>query len=936
MRFSIYKIYKFIILCFIFNFNIYFTLFSNNAYINSIAIDADNKILAGGFYLNGNDFNYGANTNFVLARYNIDGTLDTTFNPDGGQPGIVTTTFFTASDFNPNAAIMPEIESVVTNPINPTNPPINIFPNINRNPQLNPFIPVFALPSNNILNNILTNSTINSSSGLLQSALSPAANFSPNVPIIEPIAPDFSNFSAAVYNPLVLGVTPQFTADENINIGYFAPNSSTVTTRIGNIGQNNSEINGIAIDSKGRIVAVGHLQRDLGIINTSNIDNNYFVIVRYNPDGSLDDTFNPQGTGSGMPGVFMLELGLDNVLTSVSIDAEDNIIAAGYLTVSNALSGTASISPASVVVAVIKCLENGSLDDTFNPLGLRSGIPGIVISNISAYPLISQSGLINNANAVTIDGNGKILICGVATISSYTGILVIRYNPDGSLDTTFNPDGINTPAGSVITDATVSGFNIGYSVGRGIKTVEIDGQEKIVITGYMNEDFDGNESNVVVIRYNEDGSLDSTFNPVNKTIESLPGIIITQIGSLSSSANSLDIDSTDLNNIKTVVAGYVSYKTELGFNEIPTDFYYKGTGFLTLRYNQDGTLDNTFGPNGQGYVITDIDNGAVQSGSLSYSFINSVAITNDNEIVSAGGALNNFYTNDFALARYTLAGILDTSFNPAGTPPGTVVTVIDNGQDMFENIFMGGTAPQVPNLTSIDVTPEELAEISPDFSAFAKPIILAPDDFSLVESAGFSITGKGHPKSTIHIAMTDYNTGATINMPAVCDDLGRWATEVKDISDGIYNISAKSKDPVSNLAFNSNSVQVNVKNNKIATNTINSQVNNLKENLYDSLENLNNTQVVEPKKFKLNDTTVNVSIGTNNSGTNNSQNSISNNINLNNNKVINNKIVKNVSNGLKNNKNNREFLTHNDKEYYISYGSEKKPYVVSHKDLSSD
>ena len=69
---------------------------------------------------------------------------------------------------------------------------------------------------------------------------------------------------------------------------------------------------------------------------------------------------------------------------------------------------------------------------------------------------------------------------------------MLRYNSNGSLDTSFDGDGI------VLTDFGANNYGIGYSV-----TTQADG--KILVAGTSEEDF-------ALVRYNSNGSLDTGFD----------------------------------------------------------------------------------------------------------------------------------------------------------------------------------------------------------------------------------------------------------------------------------------------------------------------------------------------------------------------------------------------------------------------------------------
>jgi uncharacterized delta-60 repeat protein len=98
-------------------------------------------------------------------------------------------------------------------------------------------------------------------------------------------------------------------------------------------------------------------------------------------------------------------------------------------------------------------------------------------------------------------------------------------------------------------------------------------------------------------------------------------------------------------------------------------------GFALARYNQDGSLDPTFGTGGQ--VITDFTAGE--------DVIQSIVLQSDGKIVAAGHS--NFTggsTEDFALARYNTDGSLDSSFGASGK----VVTDFNSRSDSVISIAL--------------------------------------------------------------------------------------------------------------------------------------------------------------------------------------------------------------------------------------------------------
>ena len=161
------------------------------------------------------------------------------------------------------------------------------------------------------------------------------------------------------------------------------------------------------------------------------------------------------------------------------------------------------------------------------------------------------------------------------------------------------------------------------------QSVAVQSDGKIVVAGYATV---GRASNIALVRYNMDGSLDKSFNGTGK--------VITAVGDGDCKGEGLALQSDG----KIVVAGY-SFKP--GGKD--------RAEFTVLRYNPDGTLDSGFGESGK--VTSEIGDSSDSA--------NSVALQDDGKIVVAG------YTfapgnNDFAVARYDSNGRLDTSFNGTG------------------------------------------------------------------------------------------------------------------------------------------------------------------------------------------------------------------------------------------------------------------------------
>ncbi|HSC76424.1 MAG TPA: FG-GAP-like repeat-containing protein [Pseudomonadales bacterium] len=334
----------------------------------------------------------------------------------------------------------------------------------------------------------------------------------------------------------------------------------------------------------GKLVAAGYTTYGTG--------NSGFALVRYNADGTPDTSFDGDGklttVGSGFEQAY-----------SVIQQANDGkLVAAGY---------------SDGYFALVRYTANGSLDTSFDGDGKLTTDIG---SGSKAYSLTQQA-------------DGKLVAAGTGwnNASGYDFALV-RYNADGSLDTSFDGDG-------KLTTGISTGDDYVYSLIQ-----QADG--KLVVAGYASN---GSDDDFALARYNADGSLDTGFDGDGK--------LLTDFGGNYDGAYSV-IQQVDG---KLVAAGYTSN----GGN----------TDFALVRYNVDGSLDTAF--NGTGKLVTAIG--------VSSDFANSVVQQADGKLVVAGTSWSgNNYSNDFALVRYNTDGSLDTTFNGTG-----ILTAAIGGSDEFAN-----------------------------------------------------------------------------------------------------------------------------------------------------------------------------------------------------------------------------------------------------------
>jgi uncharacterized delta-60 repeat protein len=377
--------------------------------------------------------------------------------------------------------------------------------------------------------------------------------------------PSNSEFAVARYN-----------ADGTLDTTF--GNGGTVTTLIMQMDSDS----GVAVQADGKIIVAGsaHLQVPFPTWESG------FVLLRYNPDGSLDSTFASAG--------FFFPTGSVSTARAVTVQADGRILAVGY---------AVNLDGSPVGVVVKRFNSDGSLDSSFGTGGQE------VISTMN----------LAQANAVALQADGKIVLAGDATSSGGSTFAVVRLNTDGSLDTTFNQTGI-----------VVTGLNQ-QDVANG---VAIQGDGRIVASG-MTTPTNG-LSEFALVRYNTDGSLDAGFGQGGK--------VFTIFGAANgSSALSVFLQSDQ----KIIAGGYAIFNSSTG------------TDFALARYNTDGSADTGFGSGGQ--VTIDFPGAQPVT-------INAVTIQADGKIIAAGNvAVADPSSIGFvAVARFNSDGSLDTTFGKAG------------------------------------------------------------------------------------------------------------------------------------------------------------------------------------------------------------------------------------------------------------------------------
>ena len=394
------------------------------------------------------------------------------------------------------------------------------------------------------------------------------------------------------------------------------------------VGLASAKANTVIVQSDGKIVAVGGA-------NVGNV--NQGIIVRYNSDGTLDNTFNG--------GVVTTVVGDNAVFNGVVQQADGKLVAVG----------SAGLNTTPQYIAV-RYNSNGTLDTAFG----NQGISTSVIQSISsaAYSVVQQT-------------DGKLVFTGYSSPANNPTaqrFFTVRLNGNGSLDTSFGS------GGAVFT--SIGNFGFGYQ----LFIQPADG--KIVIFGSGSDSFDA-------IRYNTNGSVDTTFGSsgianfvTGSFIQQCTCGLLQQDGKIimggygdnsfaliritSSGAIDNSYGSAGNGRVLTPFAA----PAEIFSLVLQSDGKVVAVGYMDnqialARYTTSGVLDATYGTGG--IVTTQIGSSArVLSGALQIT---------DGKVVVAGYSTPNLF-----VSRYNTNGTVDNGFGVVSSPNACSTALCAYGQ----------------------------------------------------------------------------------------------------------------------------------------------------------------------------------------------------------------------------------------------------------------
>ena len=466
-------------------------------------------------------------------------------------------------------------------------------------------------------------------------------------------------------------------------------------------------------------------------------------IVRLNPDGSLDQDFDP---------------GANDSVEAIVVQADGKIVLGGDFT---EIGGQLRNN-------IARLHPDGTLDMDYDP----------------------DAG--NTVFALAVQTDGKVLAGGLFTsIGGENKSMIARLNADGSADADFadtntntwvasiavQPDGKILMGGGFSSVADVARNNIArlYTDGSldknfvpviddGIYTMAVQADGKILVGGWFTE-IDGEERNNIA-RLNPDGSLDLDFNPnANDGIEV---IVVQADGKILVGGYFSEISGQARNNIARLNPdGFL----DIGFNPNADDFVESiavqadgkilvGGRFKTIgghsrnalaRLNTNGTVDTAFNPN------------PAQPESIHPARVWSIALQADGKILVSG-----FFSQIADLSRYRLArlnanGTGDSTFNASVGDNSMVNTIAVQPDGM---ILVGGSFQEIGGQTRhriarLNTNGTADTQFNPGASGTVNSITLQTDGKILV-GGNFSLVGYV-PTTTSRLYIARFNSDGTVD-----------------------------------------------------------------------------------------------------------------------------------------------------------------------------
>ncbi len=367
--------------------------------------------------------------------------------------------------------------------------------------------------------------------------------------------------------------TPDGQVDSSFN------STGNVQTRIDQYGT----VNAIVVQPDGRILVAGTCRTSSSAL--------LFCAARYAGDvtpvapGTLDASWGPGGLRGA--GHVITSVGTNSLPRAVAQQADGKLIVAGTC---------------DSVFCAVRYDSAGALDNSF-------GTAGRVVSAVG--------GGVSNGTAVLIQADGKIIVAGYCEgANAAYAFCLIRYNSAGTIDTSFGAGGkVIGPSSAML---------------MMLNAAALQGDGKVLVAGACAI---GSATQFCTARYTRDGVLDTSFHG--------SGLVATAVAGAAYSAATAVAQQADG---KIVLGG--TCRGSVGYLE-----------FCAARYAENGELDQSF--NGSGAVLLELTDRS--------SSVSGMALQADARIVLTGACdLSTSNSQQYCVARLRANGALDPDFNGSG------------------------------------------------------------------------------------------------------------------------------------------------------------------------------------------------------------------------------------------------------------------------------
>jgi len=299
----------------------------------------------------------------------------------------------------------------------------------------------------------------------------------------------------------------------------------------------------MVIQPDGKIVMVG--DHTLGQSNFTD-----FFAARFNSNGTPDETF--IANGFNIIDDYYFPNNRYNYGKAVAIQPDGKMV----------MSGNMMDNDAKNQISLARLNQDGSLDtSTFGTNGKGT--------------VTTPANFQNGSGALVLQSDGKIIVAGTifnSAVDSAGNLAVVRYTSNGTLDTTFGGTGI------VITD---------FGAEESVDDLVIQSDGKIIVEGKISN---LGVSDFLLVRYNSDGSLDTTFGASGKVITDLGNSDDATLGIAIQPDNKIIIVGTGGEN--AILARYETTATTTITNTFKSSGGHDGYILETAENtNKGGTLD---------------------------------------------------------------------------------------------------------------------------------------------------------------------------------------------------------------------------------------------------------------------------------------------------------------------------------------------------------